>query len=100
MLQHNAGLTASHPYASQPIEWPFCLSGVSFWTDGATNQQIYMIGNLLDWWVCAVAVSIFVGVIGADMLARRRGLDPIEDGECSHSSAHPETFEVVLSRTH
>jgi dolichyl-phosphate-mannose--protein O-mannosyl transferase len=59
-----------------------------------------MIGNLLDWWVCAVAVSIFVGVIGADMLARRRGLDPIEDGECSHSSAHPETFEVVLSRTH
>ncbi|RSH90274.1 hypothetical protein EHS25_001608 [Saitozyma podzolica] len=90
MLQHNAGLTASHPYASQPIEWPFCLSGVSFWTDGATNQQIYMIGNLLDWWVCAVAVSIFVGVIGADMLARRRGLDPIEDGECYHSPAHPE----------
>jgi dolichyl-phosphate-mannose-protein mannosyltransferase len=81
MLQHNAGLTASHPYASSPMEWPFCLSGVSFWTDGATNQQIYMIGNLLDWWICAVAVSVFVGIIGADMLARRRGLDPIEDSE-------------------
>jgi len=81
MLQHNAGLTASHPYASNPIEWPFCLSGISFWTDGAVNQQIYMIGNLLGWWVCAVAVSVFVGIIGADMLARRRGLDPIEDGE-------------------
>ncbi|ORY26861.1 hypothetical protein BCR39DRAFT_539830 [Naematelia encephala] len=80
MLQHNAGLTASHPYASSPVEWPFCLSGISFWTDGATNQQIYMIGNLLGWWTCAVAVSVFVGIIGADMLARRRGLDPIEDG--------------------
>jgi len=80
MLQHNAGLTASHPYASDPVEWPFCLSGVSFWTDNETNQQIYMIGNLLGWWACAIALSVFVGIVGADMLARRRGLDPIEDG--------------------
>ncbi|KAL7424410.1 Dolichyl-phosphate-mannose--protein mannosyltransferase 4 [Cryptotrichosporon argae] len=80
MLQHNAGLTASHPYASSPVEWPFCLSGISFWTNNETNQQIYMIGNLLDWWICAVALSIYVGIVGADMLARRRGLDPIEDG--------------------
>ncbi|WWD22085.1 hypothetical protein CI109_106574 [Kwoniella shandongensis] len=80
MLQHNAGLTSSHPYASTPIEWPFCLSGISFWTDNSTNQQIYMIGNLIGWWICAVALSVFVGIIAADMLARRRGLDPIEDG--------------------
>jgi len=26
-------------------------------------------------------VSIFVGIMGADMLARRRGLDPIEDSK-------------------
>ncbi len=81
ILQHNAGLTASHPYASGPVEWPFCLSGISFWTDNAANQQIYMIGNLLGWWVCAVALSVYVGIIGADMLARRRGMDPIENGE-------------------
>ena len=81
MLQHNAGLTSEHPYASSPVEWPFCLSGISFWTDGKTNQQIYMIGNLIGWWICAVAVSVFIGILGADMLARRRGLDPIEDGE-------------------
>lgn len=81
MLQHNAGLTSEHPYASDPVEWPFCLSGVSFWTDNDLNQQIYMIGNLLGWWVCAVALSVFVGIVGADLLARRRGLDPIEDGE-------------------
>jgi dolichyl-phosphate-mannose-protein mannosyltransferase len=80
MLQHNAGLTASHPYASSPIEWPFCLSGISFWTENDENKQIYMIGNLIGWWICAVGLSIYVGIVSADMLARRRGLDPIEDG--------------------
>ncbi|WOO79452.1 Dolichyl-phosphate-mannose--protein mannosyltransferase 4 [Vanrija pseudolonga] len=79
MLQHNAGLSSSHPYASTPVEWPFCLSGVSFWTNNDLRQQIYMIGNLIDWWVCAVALSIFLGIIGADQLARRRGIEPIED---------------------
>jgi dolichyl-phosphate-mannose-protein mannosyltransferase len=79
MLQHNAGLTADHPYASDPIEWPFSLSGVSFWTNNEKQQQIYMIGNLLGFWICSIGVSIFVGIMGADMLARRRGLDPIED---------------------
>jgi len=78
MLQHNSGLSSSHPYASTPIEWPFCLSGVSFWTKNDKGQQIYMIGNLLDWWVCSVALSIFVGIVGADLLARRRGIEPIE----------------------
>lgn len=78
MLQHNAGLSSSHPYASTPIEWPFCLGGVSFWTDNDKNQQIYMVGNLLNWWVCSISLSVFVGIIGADLLARRRGIEPIE----------------------
>lgn len=81
MLQHNAALTSSHPYASESIEWPFCLSGVSFWTNNDEQQQIYMIGNLLGWWICAVSVSVFVGIVGADMLARRRGMEPIEEGK-------------------
>lgn len=78
MLQHNAGLSSSHPYASTPIEWPFNLNGVSFWTQNENQQQIYMIGNLLDWWICSIAISIFVGIIGADTLANRRGIEPIE----------------------
>ncbi|BEJ14723.1 hypothetical protein CspHIS471_0404900 [Cutaneotrichosporon sp. HIS471] len=79
MLQHNAGLSSSHPYASTPIEWPFCLNGVSFWTENSQQQQIYMVGNLLDWWICAITVSVFVGIIAADMIARRRGVEPIEE---------------------
>ncbi|ODN75435.1 hypothetical protein L202_06585 [Cryptococcus amylolentus CBS 6039] len=79
MLQHNAGLTSTHPYQSNPIEWPFSLSGISFWTKSDTSQQIYMVGNLMGWWLCAVALSVFIGIMGADALARRRGMDPIED---------------------
>ncbi|CCO29054.1 dolichyl-phosphate-mannose-proteinmannosyltransferase [Rhizoctonia solani AG-1 IB] len=79
MLQHNAGLTASHPYASGPINWPFLLSGISFWTEGESKKQIYMVGNVLGWWFCVMALSIFLGVLGADQLARRRGIVPIPD---------------------
>ncbi|KAF4611280.1 hypothetical protein D9613_007056 [Agrocybe pediades] len=79
MMQHNAGLVASHPYASSPINWPFLLSGISFWTDNDAKKQIYLIGNIIGWWTCTVALSIYVGILGADLLARRRGMDPIPD---------------------
>ena len=79
MLQHNAGLTASHPYASGPINWPFVLNGISFWTESDTQKQIYLAGNVIGWWTCVVGLSIFVGILGADLIARRRAMDPIPD---------------------
>jgi len=79
MLQHNAGLTASHPYASNPINWPFLLNGISFWTDNEKKQQIYLAGNPLGWWLCIMALSVFVGITGADMMARRRNIKPIPE---------------------
>lgn len=79
MLQHNAGLTASHPYASGPINWPFVLSGISFWTEADSQKQIYLAGNVIGWWTCTIGLSIFVGVLGADLIARRRAMDPITD---------------------
>ena len=81
MLQHNAGLTASHPYASSPINWPFLLSGISFWTQSEGQKQIYLIGNIVGWWTCALALSLYVGIIGADLIAKRRGIEPIPLGE-------------------
>jgi len=79
MLQHNAGLTASHPYASGPVNWPFLLNGISFWTDNDAKQQIYFAGNPVGWWVCVMALSVFVGIIGADLMARRRNVKPIPE---------------------
>lgn len=84
MLQHNSGLTDSHPYASGPINWPFLLSGISFWTGEASGrEQVYMIGNPVSWWLCVVGISVFFGILGADQLATRRGLAPIPDGALS-----------------
>ena len=78
MLQHNAGLTDAHPYASGPANWPFLISGISFWTgSGESKQQVYMIGNVVSWWLCVMGMSIIVGVFGADQLANRRGIQPI-----------------------
>lgn len=85
MLQHNAGLTDSHPYASGPINWPFLLNGISFWTGAAeTREQVYLIGNVVSWWICIMAVSVFVGVLAADQLSQRRGLEPIPRRESAH----------------
>lgn len=82
MIQHNAGLTDSHPYASGPINWPFLLSGISFWTSAAKDkEQVYLIGNFVDWWFCVLALSVFVGILGAEQLARRRGIQAIPERE-------------------
>ena len=82
MIQHNAGLTDSHPYASGPISWPFLVSGISFWTgNGQTREQIYLIGNFTGWWFCVLALSVFVGILGAEQLARRRGIQAVPERE-------------------
>lgn len=79
MFQHNADLTESHPYASSPINWPFLLTGVSFWTSSPDlKRQVYMIGNPAGWWFCVMSLSVIAGIYGADQFARRRGYAPIE----------------------
>ncbi|KAF3001541.1 hypothetical protein E8E13_009534 [Curvularia kusanoi] len=79
MFYHNNALTSSHPYASQPISWPFLLRGVSFWTHNDTRQQIYFLGNPVGWWLASSLLAVFAGIIGADQLALRRGMDALDD---------------------
>jgi dolichyl-phosphate-mannose-protein mannosyltransferase len=78
MFHHNNALTSSHPYASVPIQWPFLLRGVSFWTDNDTKQQIYFLGNPIGWWLASSLLAVFGGIIGADQLALRRGIDVLD----------------------
>jgi dolichyl-phosphate-mannose-protein mannosyltransferase len=78
MFFHNNALTSSHPYASQPISWPFLLRGVSFWTENDTRQQIYFLGNPVGWWLAGSLLAVFAGIIGADQLALRRGMDALD----------------------
>ncbi|KAH2944857.1 hypothetical protein KXW45_005012 [Aspergillus fumigatus] len=68
-----------HPYASEPFQWPFLLRGVSFWTKNDTREQIYFLGNPIGWWIASSLLAVFVGVIGADQLSLRRGVDALEE---------------------
>jgi dolichyl-phosphate-mannose-protein mannosyltransferase len=87
MFHHNNALTSSHPYASQPISWPFLLRGVSFWTHNDTREQIYFLGNPIGWWLVSSLLAVFAGIIGADQLALRRGMDALDGRK---SSSHPQ----------
>jgi len=79
MFFHNNALTSSHPYASQPFQWPFLLRGVSFWTQNDTRQQIYFLGNPLGWWLTSSLLAVYAGIIGADQLSLRRGVDALDE---------------------
>ncbi|KAI5776144.1 Dolichyl-phosphate-mannose-protein mannosyltransferase-domain-containing protein [Geopyxis carbonaria] len=78
MFHHNNALTSSHPYASQPIQWPFLLRGVSFWTKNDTREQIYFLGNPIGWWLSSSLLAVLAGILGADQLSQRRGVDALD----------------------
>ncbi|KIW51430.1 hypothetical protein PV05_10150 [Exophiala xenobiotica] len=78
MFYHNNALTASHPYASQPYQWPFLLRGVSFWTQESTKQQIYFLGNPIGYWITSALLAVLAGIMGADQLSLRRGVDALD----------------------
>ena len=78
MFFHNNALTSSHPYASHPIQWPFLLRGVSFWTQNDTRRQIYFLGNPIGWWLASSLLAVFAGILLADQLSLRRGVDALD----------------------
>lgn len=78
MFYHNNLLTSSHPYQSQPYQWPFLLRGISFWTQNDTRQQIYFLGNPLGWWLASSLLAVFAGIVGADQVSLRRGVDSLD----------------------
>ena len=78
MFYHNNKLTSSHPYASHPYQWPFLLRGVSFWTQSDTRQQIYFLGNPAGWWLASSLLAVYVGIIAADQVSLRRGIDALD----------------------
>ncbi|KAH6898672.1 family 39 glycosyltransferase [Thelonectria olida] len=78
MFYHNSKLTSSHPYSSHPYQWPFLLRGVSFWTQNETRQQIYFLGNPIGWWLASSLLAVYAGIILADQVSLRRGIDALD----------------------
>lgn len=74
MFKQNNELSSEHPYASEPQDWPMCLSGVSFWTKNDSRQQIFFVGNIPCWWLECVCMSCFLAIVALDLVTRRRGV--------------------------
>ncbi|RMZ33070.1 hypothetical protein D0859_02794 [Hortaea werneckii] len=98
MFFHNNALTSSHPYASFPIQWPFLLRGVSFWTENDTRQQIYFLGNPVGWWFASAILAVFAGILLADQVSVRRGVDAL-DGRKLPCSGSNICFVAIASPT-
>jgi dolichyl-phosphate-mannose-protein mannosyltransferase len=81
MFWHNNQLTSSHPYSSLPYQWPFLFRGVSFWTQNDTRQQIYFLGNPVGWWIASSVLAIYAGIVAADQVSLRRGIDALDHRE-------------------
>lgn len=79
MFHHNNQLTSEHPFASQPDSWPLSLSGVSFWNDNEAKQQIFFIGNIVGFWLEVCFLAIYVGLVLADQVTRRRNIILVND---------------------
>ena len=101
MFAHNAGLTASHPYASSPSSWPFAKKGISFWTQNEGHKQIYFVGNLVGWWTAAGAVFLIFGIFPASIFAERRNIPVLSDcelSECKNCLWYSHPFTAVTHR--
>lgn len=74
MFEHNNNLSSEHPFASQPNDWPLCMSGVSFWTKDNARQQIFFIGNIPGWWFEVAMMVAFAAVVVFDQLTVQRNI--------------------------
>ncbi|ORY95667.1 Dolichyl-phosphate-mannose-protein mannosyltransferase-domain-containing protein [Syncephalastrum racemosum] len=79
MLIHNSRLTKPHPYQSTPIVWPLMTKGISYWSDKETRQQIYLLGNVVGWWMMLLSNTFAMGFFVADQLAQRRGVSLLDE---------------------
>lgn len=95
MFYHNNLLTSSHPYASFPLQWPFLLRGVSFWTEAETRQQIYFLGNPIGWWFASSVLAVFAGILLADQVSLRRGIDALDKRTYSGSPSLYQPANIV-----
>ncbi|EMR71235.1 putative glycosyltransferase family 39 protein [Eutypa lata UCREL1] len=99
MFWHNSQLTSSHPYASQPYQWPFLLRGVSFWTQNDTRQQIYFLGNPIGWWLSSSLLAVYVGIVLADQVSLRRGVDALDHQPSAEEPSYHDVASGKKQRT-
>lgn len=99
MWSTNAKLTGEHPFESRPSSWPFLSRGIGFWNgndatavknqDGSEtvipanekfqNQQVYMLGNPLVWWMSSISIFSLTICLVFNALLQQRNKSFIKD---------------------
>jgi dolichyl-phosphate-mannose--protein O-mannosyl transferase len=69
MLEHNVGLSATHPDASPPWTWPWMQVAPYLWQ--GTTASMYLVGNPVVWWGTA---AIFLAALVQIFVLRPLGL--------------------------
>lgn len=72
-------ITATHPSGTKWYTWPLMIRGVYLWHNGGwsgtdKNNELYILGNPLLYWLGTLSVLITIG-LAAYCLIRRRGPD-------------------------
>lgn len=73
-IEYNSRLVDEHPFKSNPQSWPLMLRGISFWDKSQNQQRIYLLGNIVCWWISISSVFIYTALLLLDRLAERRGI--------------------------
>ncbi|TDG41810.1 hypothetical protein AWZ03_011767 [Drosophila navojoa] len=93
MLWHAKQLQ-SHMYSSQPHEWPLLDKGIAYWLDDSSSAQIYLLGNVLIWYVASAGLVLYATLLVFYALRRRRLCFDISASEWRRFLSAGDTFFV------
>lgn len=93
MLWHAKQLQ-SHMYSSQPHEWPLLDKGIAYWLDDSSSAQIYLLGNVLIWYVASAGLVLYAALLVFYALRRRRLCFDISASEWRRFLSAGDTFFV------
>ncbi|CCH59764.1 hypothetical protein TBLA_0B09470 [Henningerozyma blattae CBS 6284] len=79
MYSSNNKLTGSHPYQSQPQDWPFLKRGISYW--GRPYKQIYFMGNAVVWWSTTFSLVAFIMIALLELIMWQLNYRVLQDPE-------------------
>ncbi|XP_030569577.1 protein O-mannosyltransferase 1, partial [Drosophila novamexicana] len=84
----------SHMYSSQPHEWPLLDKGIAYWLDDSSSAQIYLLGNVLIWYMASAGLFIYAALLVFYALRRRRLCFDVSAGEWRRFLGAGDTFFV------
>lgn len=93
MLWHAKQLQ-SHMYSSLPHEWPLLDKGIAYWLDDSSSAQIYLLGNVLIWYVASAGLVLYAALLVFYALRRRRLCFDISASEWRRFLSAGDTFFV------